>query len=94
MEIKVSKDVQKGIVTVNDDKILDFDFLIDIAEKVLENDEEIILYFEGFDENPDIKKFYEDIFDNIKKLKQDSQIIELLGKIRDLEENDVDDERV
>lgn len=60
-----------------DDNPLSYDSLYEITKLVIDNEEDLVFDFHDFDESPDLKLYYSEIFESINNLKNDAEINEL-----------------
>lgn len=60
-----------------DDNPLSYDSLYEITKLVIDNEEDLVFDFHDFDESPDLKQYYSEIFESINNLKNDAEINEL-----------------
>lgn len=78
--IRLTLDKDKDGVLV-DSKLLDFQKLHELTAEVINDGITISVEFENFEEVPDIKLYYTEIFDSINSLAVDPEIIDLNQKI-------------
>ena len=85
--LEVKLDNEKGNVTV-DAKMLDYNLLYEITIDVIDNGKKLEMNFEGFDEVPDLKVYYEEIFQSINALATDTEITDLKIKAEQASKNE------
>lgn len=84
MNIKLiyDKDLKKVMLLSDEEQNeLSFEQLLRVTNAVIDDDVELIVTTEGFDENPDVEQNYKDIFNDIISLKNDSEIKALKDEI-------------
>lgn len=83
LQVFYNKELKKTFIKVgeNAQKELTFEDLLLIAESVIDDGKKYELSFEGFDENPDVELNYKTVFEDILKLKDDTEILDLKKEI-------------
>lgn len=77
---------REGNTILLDNNTFDYDSLYKLSLVVIDDEKNIEVEFENFDEVPDIKLYYQEIFDSINKLSQDPELVDLKQKIHDLDD--------
>lgn len=85
--IKLILDKENGNVLV-DDKMMDYDLLYELTEEVIDEEKQIAIEFENFEEVPDLMEYYTEIFDSINNLGSDPEIVELKEQLLSLTSKD------
>lgn len=76
MEVKICFNKDTNGVILNDAPF-DYDVLYKLALKVIDEGIQLNLKFENFEEIPDIKTYYEEIFQSINELSTDEELNEI-----------------
>lgn len=81
--IKLTLDKDRDGVFV-DSKILDFQKLHELTVEVINNGNTLTIEYENFDDVPDLKAYYTEIFDAINGLVADPEIVDLNQQIAEI----------
>lgn len=85
MKIEISYDTETEKVFMKideeDKQEIDYSHLLNITNKVLDENIDLDVNISGFDNAPDIGANYKKMFDDISKLKDDKEIVELKEKL-------------
>lgn len=76
---------RSGNTILLDNNTFDYDSLYKLSLVVIDDGKTIEVEFENFDEVPDIKLYYQEIFNSINKLSNDPELLDLKQKITDFE---------
>lgn len=91
--ISYDKKSKKVMIKLGEQKEteLSFDALLLVVNNVVDKDKKYEVELVGFEENPDVENNYKEIFDEILKLKDDSEIKDLKTKIANSKKEELEE---
>ncbi len=83
IEIIYDSETEKVFIKIDDNEKVEMEYkcLLDITNKVLDENIALDITLTGFDNAPDIGNNYKKMFDEISKLKDDKELTELKEKL-------------
>lgn len=90
IEIKYSNEDKKVLLKIEEESYVDIDFAIldSLTKRVIDDQIDLNVSLNGFENLPDIGENYKKMFEEISKLKLDPEIVEL--KKKKVEEDNVE----